>query len=292
MFDIKKIKSFYRSRFSEKTRFLIWNLMHPFSRKIKIVSYAVSNEMKFDVIPSRFWNDFNHHLWEPETRIFYKKYVLPTKEIIDIGGWIGPTMMIAYSYNPKKIYVVEADPANYQILKQNVFKNLLNDKVELYNVCIGNKNDEIVSFGYTDENFLDTSTKGIGGNRVKVKTATLEDFLKTKDMSKINIIKIDTEGAEQYMEKGLAYISQFPDITVLFSIHGPFWNDKQKTANMLLEQFKNYDVFTDKEEKITENELLEKMLSNDTIAFLEGKTGLFFTVILKTKIGRNIPKNT
>ena len=257
-------------------------------KNIKDVDYAVSNEMRFNVIPNKFWNLFNNCEWEPETTNFYRKYVLPTKEIIDIGGWIGPTMMISYSYNPQKIHVVEADPANYQVLKQNIFNNYLNDKVELYNICIGNKSGEIVSFGYNDESIKDTSTKGIGGSRVKVRTITLEDFLKTKDMKNINIIKIDTEGGEEYMEKGLEYISKFANINILLSIHVPFWKNKQETTEMLIEQFKNYDIYTDKEETITENELIEKMRNNNITQY-RGKVGLFFTLILKTNINKSNP---
>jgi FkbM family methyltransferase len=192
-------------------------------------------------------------------------------------------MLIAYSYNPQKIYVVEADPSNYQILKQNTLNNYLDDKVKLFNICISDKDDEIVSFGYNDENIKNTSTKGIGGTRVKVKTKTLESFLQTLDMSKINIIKIDTEGGEQYMENGLKYISKYSGINILLSIHTPFWTNKTETANMLIKQFGNYDVFTENEEKITENELMGRML-NEKPTVYNDKTGEFFTLILKTKI--------
>jgi FkbM family methyltransferase len=279
---VKKIKSLYRKIVPEKIRDILWNIRNP-KKKEMAVDYAFSNEMKFNVIPNIFWGRFNNCLWEQETIRFYRNNVSPDKEVIDIGGWIGPTMLIAYSYNPQKIYVVEADPSNYQILKQNTFNNYLDDKVKLFNICISDKDDEIVSFGYNDENIKNTSTKGIGGTRVKVKTKTLENFLQTLDMSKINIIKIDTEGGEQYMENGLKYISKYSGIKILFSIHTPFWTNKTETANMLIKQFENYDVFTENEEKITENELMGRML-NEKPTVYNDKTGVFFTLILKTKI--------
>ena len=280
MIMVRLIKYFYRLFVPEKVRMKIRHFV--FKKKTIEADYAISNEMRFNVIPNKFWDEFNRCTWEPETIEFYRNYVLPDKDVVDIGGWIGPTMMMAYSHNPQKIYVIEADPSNYQILKQNTLNNYLEDKVKLSNICIADKSNEIVTFGYNDENMPDTSTKGIGGNRVKVRTTTLEDFLKTKDMTKINIIKIDIEGGEQYIEKGLEYISNFSDISILLSIHTPFWNNKNETANMLIVQFKNYDVYTDNEESITEDELMKKMLNEDPTSY-EGKTGMFFTLILKTK---------
>jgi FkbM family methyltransferase len=246
---------------------------------------VVSNEMTFNVLSThfKFWGLFNAGKWEPETIAFYKKYVSPQKKIIDIGGWIGPTVLIAYSYNPKKISVVEADPANYQILKTNCLNNYLDDKVELNCICVSDKTGDIVSFGYNDENVKDTSTKGIGGKRVKVETVCLEDFLKEKDLATINIIKIDIEGGEQFIQNGLDYISKYPDINILLSIHTPFWIEKQKTANMLLNEFTKFDVYSDNEEVIT-RENIEKMMLSEAKTSYEGKTGQFFTLILKTKV--------
>lgn len=265
----------WRKAFREK----FWELLGV--RSWKSVSYAISNEMVFDVNRRSFWDRFNAGVWEPETHAFYKKYVNPAKEIIDIGGWIGPTMLIAYSYNPKKIHVVEADPANYQILKMNCRKNFLEDKVELHNLCISDKTGEIRSFGYTDESNSDTSTKSLGGQRVKVLTVSFLDFLKSRDLSNVNIIKIDIEGAEILIAEGLDYISRFPGIHVLLSIHTPFWADKKVASNILMKQFHKFQVFSDKEEPI-ELAALETMMLAETSCSWKNKTGLFFTLILKT----------
>ena len=253
-----------------------------FWRKIQYPNYAVSNEMKFAVVSDKFWHGFNKGSWEPDTVKFYRNHVSPDKDVIDIGGYIGATMMLAYSFNPNKIYVIEADPANYQILKKNTFNNYLDDKVELFNICVADKSDEIVSFGYAYDNIFDMSAKNIGGDRVKVRTTVLEDFLKTRDMTKVNIIKIDIEGGEQYIEKGLDYIAEFSGIIILLSIHTPFWKDKRETANMLIKQFKKYDVYSSGEKIIPEEELMTKMLC-ETPTKKGNRTGLFFTLILKTK---------
>lgn len=244
---------------------------------------ALVNDFTFKVEEATFWAYFNSKQWEPETFDFYKKYASPDKEIIDIGGWIGPTVLIAYSLNPKKITVVEADPANFQVLKNNCKNNYLEDKVDLKCICIGPKSGEIVSFGYTDEAKPDSSTKSIGGTRVKVMAISLLDFLKTQNLENTNIIKIDIEGGETYIEDGLDYISKFKDIIVYLSIHTPFWEDKEKTSEILLKELKKFDVYTEQDTKISLEEVKRTMTMEQPTAWVN-KTGLFFTLILKTKV--------
>jgi hypothetical protein len=110
----------------------------------------------------------------------------------------------------------------------------------------------------------------------------LEDFLKNKNMENINIIKIDIEGGEEYIKNGLDYISKLSGINILLSLHTPFWTNKEKTAKMLLEQFEKFYVFTDGEERISREEIEKKMLLKNPTVY-EGRTGVFFTIILKTR---------
>jgi hypothetical protein len=162
MHNVKKIyRRVVPGFIRDKIRSVTSILSHP--NPIIPRSKAISNGMEFDVTPSTFWSIFNSGRWEPETREFYKKYVSPLKAVVDIGGWIGPTALIAYSNNPLRIHVVEADPVNYQNLKANCIRNYLMDKIDLHNICISDKTDDIVKFGCIDENIKGTSTKAIGG---------------------------------------------------------------------------------------------------------------------------------
>jgi FkbM family methyltransferase len=241
--------------------------------------------MEFEVVYANyfFWRKFNSNKWEPETMTFYKNNILPDKEVIDIGGWTGPTVLMAYSFNPKKITVVEADPANYQILKRNCKINHLDDKVDMFCACIADTTGETVSFGYIDEINKDTTTKAIGGKRVKVNTLALKDFLQACNLNNTNVIKIDIEGGEEFIEQGLEYIAGFTGIKVLFSLHPPYWKDKRTTAEMLLKAFIRYDIYSIDEKKIFQTEQLKAMMLDEAKHGFGERTGYLFTVILKTK---------
>ncbi|MDL2272296.1 FkbM family methyltransferase [Desulfovibrio sp. OttesenSCG-928-I05] len=249
---------------------------------------AISNGMKFNVLPiypgtGDFWKIFNDQSWELETFNFYKKYVRPDKNVIDIGGWIGPTMIIAYSFNPRRICVVEADPANYQILKHNCYGNYMQDKVELFNICISDRTGDIVGFGSIDKGKEDSTTHCMNGDRIRVVTTDIIDFLKARDLENTNIIKIDIEGAESVIADGLDYIARFTGIRILLSMHPPFWDKpKAEVAARLLPIIQKYDIFTDDDRPMDLKDV-EKMMLDESPCGWDGKTGMFFSIILKTK---------
>ena len=255
------------------------------------VVYA--NEMRFEVVCDRgntdyfFWNQFVSGEWEPTTFAFFRNYVRPDKEVIDIGGWIGPTMFIAYSCNPAKIHLVEADPANYQILRMNCRNNALDGKVFIENVCIHEKTGDIVGFGYNYEDKCgktckDSSSNSIKGDRVRVGTVTLLDYLKTKDLSKVNIIKIDIEGAETLCAAGFDYLSEQKDIVVNLSLHPPFWRDREKATETLASELKKFDIF-DVSGKPIPLSTVKAMMLDDRTESVWKTNGVFFSVILKTR---------
>ncbi|MCL2749158.1 MAG: FkbM family methyltransferase, partial [Alphaproteobacteria bacterium] len=241
-----------------------------------------------EVLPQKiesvdFWALFSSGEWEPLTFEFYKKYVRPDKDVIDIGGWIGPTMLIAYSLNPRQIHMVEADPVNFQIMKMNCFKNYCQDKIQMQNICLSDKSGDIVEFGWTDASRLDSSTKSMNSKGgIKVLITDILEYLKSKDLANVNIIKIDIEGAESLLSKGLDYIAGFPGIKILLSLHPPFWDDKKKTMGKLIPEIKKFDVFTEDDKPLSLNDLQE-MMQDETESLWPGKTGKFFTIILKTR---------
>lgn len=240
------------------------------------------NNSTYKVLPDKFWISFNSGLWEPHLRKFYKNHVSSEKGVIDIGGFIGPSMFVACSHKPKRVTVAEADPDNFEILKHNCELNGLNKLVDLHMVCISNKSGEKVHFGPMDARLPHRATFGIGGVGREVETVSLREFIKGFDMKETNIIKIDIEGGERFLMDGLDYISEFPGVYVYLALHPPFWPEKEKTADSLLDVIGKFDVFNEMDHPLRLGELKEKMLSDEK-TYHAGKKGVFFDIILKTK---------
>lgn len=242
---------------------------------------AFINGQTYQVEKNKFWIQFNDGTWEPDLRSFYAQYISNTKEIIDIGGWIGPSILTAASFRPSKITVVEANPQVFEVLKRNCESNKLEKIVKLHNICLSDETGKKVTFGAMDRFLPHTAINGIGGNGYELTTVSFTDFLNEKDLSNVNIIKIDIEGGERFLYEGLQYLSQLGELKIFLALHPPFWPEKLETSNQLLDVLKEFRVFTSKGTSLTLKELKGKMLSNSKTHF-PGKTGQFFDIILKT----------
>lgn len=201
--------------------------------------------------------------------------------VIDIGGYIGPTLLYAQAHQPKKIVVVEADPENFRTLQKNLEMNNLPVPVELHNICISDKSGETVSFGPMDERLPHTATHGIGGKGSLVKTVAFREFLAGYDLANTNVIKIDIEGGERFLADGLGDLATHKGLMIYLALHPPFWPGRNQTAEKLLAAIQKFDLFDDSENPLSMQELKKRMLSNERTYYKE-RRGIFFDVILKS----------
>ena len=134
-------------------------------------------------------------LWEP----YVSEFFTPKKGqvILDVGAHIGYFMLkAARGVGPEgTIISIEPDPRNYKILKMNIIKNGFKNVI-LFHGALGAKS------GYTmfkvDDNPLESelSNKSNPNERtISVKILTMDLLLERLNISKLDWVKIDVEGA-------------------------------------------------------------------------------------------------
>lgn len=134
---------------------------------------------------------------------YKSEYYLPTgfspKIILDIGANIGITSIYLINKFPNaKIFSFEPLLENYDILKKNT-ENYKNIKV--FNFGLG-KNNETLDIFLSDDsaNFgggsLFPEAGGTCNRKVKCEIRNIQDTLAELNIKAIDLIKIDTEGAE------------------------------------------------------------------------------------------------
>jgi len=140
---------------------------------------------------------------ECETRLF-EKLVKPEMVVLDIGAHIGYYTLIAADLVGKngKVFAFEPAPDNYALLVKNIevngYKNIIPTQK-----AVSNKTG-------TTKLFLDPDCKGAHRiydcrdkkEHVIVNLTTLDEFFKYRD-GRINIIKMDVEGAEMGVLQGM-----------------------------------------------------------------------------------------
>lgn len=135
-------------------------------------------------------------------KLISKLYSNKNLVVIDIGANIGAfCIVLAKEYTKKiKIYSYEACKENFKILKFNVKRNRLNNKIKLQN-CIISSDKNVPSSRYPilinkKDNISLQSINGISGNIDQVQRRNLIIKEKKDIKKKLFLLKIDTDGSE------------------------------------------------------------------------------------------------
>lgn len=187
-----------------------------------------------------------------------------SKCFFDIGANIGYYSLVARCYNKTAlIHSFEPLPAAYKYFLKNKELNEFNDIV-INSTALSNTNGEAVFYSYKNPKFMDEEDHLRGdsslvlsdypnGARIefKVKTQTLDDYVieNIKPGTKIDLLKIDTEGSENLVfEKAVNVLNDHRPIIMCEIIKGGI----EKIIDQQLSSF-NYVFFM-----ITEKGLILK----------------------------------
>ena len=257
------------------------------------VTEVLINQMRFNVLECAsssgdFWDAVNMGKWEPEFFKFIENYVRPDKNFIDVGGWIGVSSLAAYAYNPKKIYTIEGDPSNHQVLKHNIAINLAGDKITALQACLTDKSNagKIMMFGTANNEKPNSSSHRLdNGSRIPVKTIDALSFLKKNcELSKGGVYNVDIEGSEKYLAGVFSYLAR-KDAAILLSMHAPYWEQgKEQIVNNLMREFAKYQIICPfNYTEIKHSALKDKMMDNSPNQKEKGLYGQFFPIIMQSK---------
>jgi FkbM family methyltransferase len=169
-----------------------------------IVKYSVNLNNQLRTIYLRTYSGDIDIFYE----IFFKKVYKTDGNnascfIIDAGANIGlATVYFLLKYRNAKIICIEPDPENIVIFKLNLAKQIASGAVELVEAALAKADGEM----FLAQPKLKYNSKLVhkysGDNCVAVKTVSLQNILSTKDITNIEFIKIDIEGAEENMFSG------------------------------------------------------------------------------------------
>lgn len=194
--------------------------------KIGGLSYKVANHWL------AFWQGLNAGTWEPYTFATFKKFLREDKSYVDIGSWIGPTVLYGCQL-ARHCYAIEPDPKSFIILKENLSLNNFSN-ISTYELAIADRNGElkIGVFGV----FGDSCTSFISGSlAIAVPCLTLEEFFTRNNITDCNFIKIDTEGGEfLILPSAKDFLKSFKP-TIQIGLHSPHFANKELYFNTIID---------------------------------------------------------
>src|SRR5947209_15629390 len=151
-----------------------------------------------------FWDD-----GAAETQLWWaiRELVPPGGLFVDCGANCGLMGLLASQYRRARVLFIEPHPRLARSIEANVRLNNFEDRAEVIQSAVSDASGESVFYENptADGSHSIHENWGEGEMRLlgKVKCERLEDILQTRNMQRIDFLKIDTEGNDLAVLKGL-----------------------------------------------------------------------------------------
>jgi FkbM family methyltransferase len=173
-----------------------------------------------------FWELLQNDGWEETTFSILDEFVTKDVRYIDIGCWIGPTVLYA-AQAASSTYAFEPDPIAYKEMESNLLANSSQpwaSGIHLVQKAVAPSSGTI-ELGSRGDGGDSTSSALFADGKTKwtVDAVKLPDFLASRNaLGGKTFLKIDIEGGEFALIPALNAYLRSEDVTLLISIHTHF----------------------------------------------------------------------
>lgn len=188
---------------------------------LKGVHFKMATNQTSYVTKLLYWKGPDSFEYSP----IFKELIPSCNVFIDIGANTGYYSLLAATSNPV-IHVHAFEPAQGPLhyLRKNVLLNNLEKQISIHSKALSIESGEVKFYEVKNKkySYLPYNLGGVGSLKedasktaYTVKTETLDHFITEKSISDVNLIKIDTEGTENFILQGAEEtIRQFHPIII------------------------------------------------------------------------------
>ncbi|GGH26574.1 methyltransferase, FkbM family [Cribrihabitans marinus] len=186
---------------------------------------------RLDPYHSKFWRKASRGDWEPETFAVLDRHLSPDRDYVDIGAWIGPTVLYA-ARRARHVWCFEPDPVAFRHLAWNIEMNGLTN-VSAFCVALsdGVGVARMASFGGEAGDSM-TSLLHSGAHGTDALTIAWDQFASAVDLSGVSLVKMDVEGAEFDLIPTMTGWLETQRPALYLSTHAPFLPEEQRDGRM------------------------------------------------------------
>lgn len=190
-------------------------------------------KLKLDPYNADFWRFVSLGRWENGTYDAMDAHLTQDSTYLDVGAWIGPTVVYA-APRVKKVYCFEPDAAAYRYLLWNLQLNR-QQNVTPFNLALA-RSTEVRRMASLGERLGDSMTSFLGAGDGKPSTEVYcvgwADWLRLANPGRIDFIKVDIEGGEFELLPAMAdYLREHRPVLHL-SFHTPFLPERERAERI------------------------------------------------------------
>lgn len=257
---------------------IVERVVQPVPGKAGWVRIAVSGFV-FQMPEHRWWNTFVRD-WEADTFRAYRALIRPGDSVVDVGAWIGPTVMFACACGAGRILAIEPNPTCRPYLDA-LAAAIPSTGAELVvcSVGVGAIAGE-VEFGLTDgREIAPRASASLFGRGVRIQVARLPDLLARHGIINPDFVKIDTEGAEFLIADQIGALSTQPGIRIFLSLHPPMVPASVDTSD-LINALAHFDLYDARLKPIAHDTVTARIHSSEPMPSWGTIFGNYFEIML------------
>jgi len=173
--------------------------------------------------------------YEPVTTVLVQELLKEGMTFIDIGAHVGlfalPATLSVGSLG--RVIAFEPHPENFAMLQVNIQNNPLPCEIEAVESAVSDCSEPVHLFMSTFNSGDHQLFHKGGRNTIEVQCTTLDDYV--KEGTKIDVIKIDVQGAEAAAFRGMQRVlKENQEIKVIWELSPAQLNDAGSSADELL----------------------------------------------------------
>ena len=187
---------------------------------------------RLDPYHSTFWRKAAAGLWEPETFAVLSDHLDKAHDYLDIGAWIGPTVLFG-ARKARHVWCFEPDPTAFRALAWNIDLNDM-DNVSAFAAALSDDvgMTRMASFGGEKGDSMTSLLNADGAAGSDVLTIGWDHFAGSVDLSGVSLVKMDIEGAEFDVLPSLIPWLKQQRPALYLSTHAPFLDEATRAARM------------------------------------------------------------
>lgn len=215
----------------------LWKNKQYYSTGVQEISKNnVTFKVQIEEETKKFWTEYVHNEWETTTFTIFDKFIDKQHDYLDIGAWIGPTVLYGAS-KARNAFAFEPDKQAYVSLEKNISLNPhLQKKLSIFNFGVSSKSEKLKF--YTGSGA--TSMSSVLPNNINQENYYYADFFDIEyivnkhniNIKNVSFIKIDIEGGEYELLPSLmsffSKVQHFPSL--LISTHAHFFVEGNSDA--------------------------------------------------------------
>ncbi len=184
---------------------------------------------------SAFWDWYETDDWEPETVAVFTRFLRPDTRYVDLGAWIGSTVLLAAPL-VSRIVCVEPDPLAFAALSENLALNPeVMQKTTAVQAAVGETDGSVIltSAGAGGDSNSSVARAGDTGARWEIEQMTLATLLSRAALGPPDFIKVDIEGAEYDLLSTLPVQPLHQPPTLYVALHPNLLIDKRSLTTRI-----------------------------------------------------------